>query len=309
MPKTDYYSNKKRILLVGREGNGKRSVVKSLKSISDEYNDIEAIATQGVGDCKEDRQENILAVINRVQATIQNTAEGFDAIVLVLKYGVRFTKQEKDAVEMVKLMFGDHVFRSHVTIIMTYGDLFETDSDEDGTTFESWCREQTGDIQRLFEEVNHRIVLMDNKSREKQITQARNIQRCVQLIAKKYTTEDFRNAGEGQRILIARENARENARNSPEPKDHTVINGNIVVSFLTMWICLMLFIISYSAILGLVWIALLLLGILFVHLQVRKGLMVIGRPNKYVAGISVVVCILYVIKTTTTKSMNKLEAT
>ncbi|KAK0050037.1 protein AIG1 [Biomphalaria pfeifferi] len=308
MPKTDYYANKKIILLVGREGNGKRSVVKSLKSISDEYNDIEAISTQGVGDCKGDRQENILAVINRVQATIQNTAEGFDAIVLVLKYGVRFTKQEKDAVEMVKLMFGDHVFRSHVAIIMTYGDLFETDSDEDGTSFESWCREQTGDIQRLFDEVNHRIVLMDNKSREKQITQARNIQRCVQLIGKKYTTEDFRNAEEGQRILIARENA----ENKTEPKDRTVfngdINGNVVLSFLTMWICLMLFIISYSTILGLVWLALLLLGILFVNLQVRKGLMVIGRPNKYVAGISVIVCILYVIKTTT-KSMYNLEAT
>ncbi|CAL1546308.1 unnamed protein product [Lymnaea stagnalis] len=78
-----------------------------------------------------------------------------------MKYGVRYTKQEKDSVKMIKCIFGENIFVDWGIIVFTYGDNFYTDSQ---ITFDDWCREQTGDIKSLFEEVQYRCVIFDNKS-------------------------------------------------------------------------------------------------------------------------------------------------
>ncbi|KAI8776210.1 protein AIG1 [Biomphalaria glabrata] len=263
----------RKILLVGRAGNGKTSTARSLRMVSSE---IETIPCVGVGDIQEDRTESIQTVISLVQDTLQANREGMSAIILVLKYGVRFTKQEKDAVEITKLMFGESVFRSHGIIAMTYGDLFEADC------FEDWCREQTGDIHNLFEEVNYRIVLMDNKSQEqqKQLEQYTEVLRHVEGIRRPYTLRDFQDALPGRRELLAREQTRVTLPccDTPTLCVHAAVSdrGNVAFIAGTVWTFFGLLLFEYSLFLGLFWLTGLTFWVLYVFREMSNGSMVIS---------------------------------
>ncbi|KAH9492488.1 hypothetical protein Btru_025961 [Bulinus truncatus] len=157
-----------RIILVGRDGNGKSSSVTSITKVKRQHRSIMAEKSNGVGDTREDLTISIETVEKNME-TIMNSCSvlgGFNAIVFVLKYGVRFTQQEKDAVAAVRSMLGDDVFLNYGIIMMTYGDLFDMDHEDGCRSFMDWCKYQTGDIQSLFEEVNYRIVLFDNKTKD-----------------------------------------------------------------------------------------------------------------------------------------------
>ncbi|CAL1546310.1 unnamed protein product [Lymnaea stagnalis] len=138
--------------------------------VKNSYNKFD---TDGTND-DDSTQENILTVTNNDDPSNKNTLagtlvvrqsnekyRGFDALIFVMKYGVRYTKQEKDSVKMIKFIFGENVFQKWGILVFTYGDNFYSDSQ---ITFEDWCREQTGDIKNLFEEVQHRCVIFDNKT-------------------------------------------------------------------------------------------------------------------------------------------------
>ncbi|KAH9524109.1 hypothetical protein Btru_048153 [Bulinus truncatus] len=178
------------ILVIGRSGNGKSSVAYSLMDPSDniretrpilsnteircsiftaEKENLKIIDCTGIADSDEDLQMDISSVSKLVR-DIVNTCDptgGVAAIVFVLKYGVRYTKQEKDAVERVKEIFGQNVFDDLVVIAFSYGDLFNFDVENERYSFEDWCLDQAGDIKDLFKEVHNRCVLIDNKTRDK----------------------------------------------------------------------------------------------------------------------------------------------
>uniref|UniRef100_A0A2C9LSP6 AIG1-type G domain-containing protein n=1 Tax=Biomphalaria glabrata TaxID=6526 RepID=A0A2C9LSP6_BIOGL len=95
---------------------------------------------------------------------IRNFENRTDVILFVMKYGVRYTQQEKHAVERLRTIFGETVFRDWVVICFSYGDNFEKDKQENGNDFETWCWAQSGAVQTLFKEVEYRIVLFNNKA-------------------------------------------------------------------------------------------------------------------------------------------------
>ncbi|KAH9523973.1 hypothetical protein Btru_047717 [Bulinus truncatus] len=160
IPKED----KKVVLVVGRSGNGKSSCVNSIETLK---SDLHPLECRGVGDAIDDLTEGEVdpkKVEDKV-ADCETKYGGVDAIVHVLKYGVRFTKQEKDAVAKVKSVFGADIFRTRGILVFTYGNNFEADS-EGRYKFIEWCGDQRGDIKTLFEEVENRCVLFNNKSKE-----------------------------------------------------------------------------------------------------------------------------------------------
>ncbi|XP_059152080.1 uncharacterized protein LOC131938184 [Physella acuta] len=123
--------------------------------------DLEMIAGTGIGDNGEDMIVNAEDLVKSISRKLTN---GFTALVFVVKYGVRFTKQEVDAVETVKSIFGNDVFEKWGIILMTYGDNFYLDHDDDPNSFIAWCRAQNGDFKNLFDECNERCVLFNNKT-------------------------------------------------------------------------------------------------------------------------------------------------
>ncbi|KAH9524163.1 hypothetical protein Btru_048286 [Bulinus truncatus] len=200
-------ANMRNLLFVGRDGNGKKSSVDSIANVDPANRELNAVKCSGVGDSKVDRTQKIETVMNNVRSEIQRWG-GFIAIVFVLKYGVRFTRQEKDAVDIVKLMFGRDVFRTNGVILMTYGDLFAMDNEDNGSRqFRNWCRDQTGDIQLLFSEVKDRIVLFDNKTKDTQEMQKQynELLSIVSQITTIYGMTEFEKAKPGRDELIKKE--------------------------------------------------------------------------------------------------------
>ncbi|CAL1546301.1 unnamed protein product [Lymnaea stagnalis] len=174
------------LLLVGRIGNGKSStgntilgrpefspraacrvsrddIMKYGTVRDDERNRlIHVVDGTGIGDAGKDAQLDKESLIARMNENLWSHVTELTAVVLVLKFGVTFTKQERVQVQAIKGLLGDDVMRRWGVIVMTYGDNFEKDN---ATSFETWCRDRRGEFKRLLEECDHRCVLFNNRNR------------------------------------------------------------------------------------------------------------------------------------------------
>ncbi|XP_059152038.1 uncharacterized protein LOC131938143 isoform X2 [Physella acuta] len=176
------------LFIVGRDGNGKTSTWKSILSqqgrvVPSHFINIEGNLNMNVGTgmfdgrlitaidgkCIGDAEPD-LPSIPSLKSAINKAIprDGITAFVFVMKYGTRYTKQEKDAVERAKLLFGEYVFRKWGVLVFTHGDNFYLDHEDDKMDFNDWCEQQQGDIASLFAECGHRYVLFNNKSQDKQ---------------------------------------------------------------------------------------------------------------------------------------------
>ncbi|XP_059152075.1 uncharacterized protein LOC131938178 [Physella acuta] len=228
-------ANKDVLLIVGRTGNGKSSSFRSIRSVlKDETtapgtsttapgpstilpgldfatyteDNLELIDGTGIGDNGEDMIVNAEDLVKSISRKLTN---GFTALVFVVKYGVRFTKQEVDAVETVKSIFGNDVFKQWGIILMTYGDNFYLDHDDDPNSFKAWCQDQNGDFKNLFDECNKRCVLFNNKTSESSVLESQHkmLMKQVEAVRKLssglYTSAHLKSA-ERSRNYWARKN-------------------------------------------------------------------------------------------------------
>ncbi|CAL1546304.1 unnamed protein product [Lymnaea stagnalis] len=210
------------LLFVGRTGNGKSSTANSVigekffstGKLYDEKR-VEQTKTKKVdgfkmtvvdgtdiGDTGSDMNGDLQDTIRKAETAVQLCESGFNALIFVLTYGTRFTKQEKDAVDLIKSLFGKDIFRRFGIIVMTRGDQFEMDTEDEPKTFDQWCQEQTGDIRSLFQECDYRLVLFDNKTKDNQVLsrQREVLLRFVQR-DKRYSSKDFNDAESGRKDI------------------------------------------------------------------------------------------------------------
>ncbi|KAH9524115.1 hypothetical protein Btru_048170 [Bulinus truncatus] len=165
------------ILLVGRSGNGKSSIFNSifLGSKLTECNGIRSTVIDIDGLKKEVDILEFSGIIDDDEVinpsdtpmTLAKQAieklNGVSVIVFVLKYGVRYTNQEKTAVRMTKDLFCESIFKDRGILAFSYGDNFHLDQDGVERCFKEWCAQQTGEIKSLFNEVENRCCLFNNK--------------------------------------------------------------------------------------------------------------------------------------------------
>uniref|UniRef100_A0A0B7A0L8 AIG1-type G domain-containing protein n=1 Tax=Arion vulgaris TaxID=1028688 RepID=A0A0B7A0L8_9EUPU len=194
------------LLIVGRDGNGKSSTANSI--LGEKFFLPNSSGTSGLVDIKtspvNDRQVILTKICGLEYPSLDFPVDiektfydidkalnsiSFAAVIVVLKYGVRFTKQEQDAILMIKSTFGFDVIKKHGVIVLTYGDSFKLDMEENDLTFEDWCRGQSGQVRELFDECGYRCVLFNNRTKDGSILNDQQ-EKLFSAIAKIQTTVD-----------------------------------------------------------------------------------------------------------------------
>ncbi|KAI8776180.1 GTPase IMAP family member 8 [Biomphalaria glabrata] len=118
-----------------------------------------------------------------------------DGLLFVLKFGSRFTEEQKLSIKYFKGFLGDDVMAKCGFCIFTHGDLFETEQqkEEQPLTFTQWCESETGEIQDLFRECGNRFILFNNVTKDAAVlkTQVDQLLKYRDKV-KRYTIEDFK---------------------------------------------------------------------------------------------------------------------
>ncbi|XP_059145704.1 uncharacterized protein LOC131932816 [Physella acuta] len=89
---------------------------------------------------------------------------GFHAVGIVLKYGERFTDE---FICMMKRVFGESLVKQYGMIIITHGDCFDLNQEDDEVeNFSDWVSRQEGSLKRLLIECSYRCILFRNRTKD-----------------------------------------------------------------------------------------------------------------------------------------------
>uniref|UniRef100_A0A2C9K6A7 AIG1-type G domain-containing protein n=1 Tax=Biomphalaria glabrata TaxID=6526 RepID=A0A2C9K6A7_BIOGL len=152
-----------------------------------------------------DSQADILC---RICEAMSLCPEGFNALIIVLNFANRWTKDELEALRILKRTFGPELMK-YCIIIMTHGMDFDTEYENkpDKLTFMEWCKEQSNppEIFQLFQECDYRIVIFYNKGNRYEKEKKESVAKFWELIEKRqgrYTNLHFSKCVEEREKLI-----------------------------------------------------------------------------------------------------------
>ncbi|KAI8776255.1 AIG protein [Biomphalaria glabrata] len=210
--------NQLNFLLIGTSGNGISSLGNTLLGqkyfkTSNNLLSTDCIAVKGVSH----REDCIITVVDipgidtdnknidalksfkaLIQEALRLCEDGFTAIVFVLQFCSRYTRQEQETLKLIKATLGESVITKSTICAFTHGDLYKHESE----SFETWCRSQKGNIQNFLTECNYRCLLFDNKTKD-DLDQQKQLQKLLDLTDQtdRYSLNQFLSAEKERKSL------------------------------------------------------------------------------------------------------------
>lgn len=159
---------------------------------------VNVIDTPGLADTNftENSVKEIEQLIENMKKAIRMSPGGIHAFLFVVRFGNRFTEEDKRCLHIFKQIFGGNFMEDNGIIVFTHGDNFQESMENEetpNTTFDTWCREQGGVMGDLVTECNNRCVLFNNREKDEGAVQAQ-MEKLIELVerfANPYTFEEF----------------------------------------------------------------------------------------------------------------------
>ncbi|CAL1529468.1 unnamed protein product [Lymnaea stagnalis] len=116
------------------------------------------------------------------------------AVIFVIKFGERFTNENKDTLYILENTFGKNNIWKSCMIVMTFGDLY--DRAFGNKYFYEYLKEQTGEYGELFKKCNYKCALFSNETQknEEKSKQLKTLLNCVSNLDQSYTHIKFQQA-------------------------------------------------------------------------------------------------------------------
>lgn len=114
-------------------------------------------------------REDQKKVLTEVYKIFTMAPQGFDAIILVVKYGFRFTKEDEKALKLLQDFLGKEA-KEFMILILTHGDQAEYEAEEQNKSLdiflEDWIKTLPQWVQQFIVDIKVRVVLFNNRLKE-----------------------------------------------------------------------------------------------------------------------------------------------
>ncbi|KAK0046053.1 AIG protein, partial [Biomphalaria pfeifferi] len=193
-----------KIFIESDSGTSVTSSPKLAKSTNLGYN-LTVVDTPGVMDTSVNSEEAKKKSCDEMnQAMGQCPEQGKRALLLVLKYGDRFTEETRKCVDIIETIFGDRCLEKCCIIVFTHGEAFDINHEETNISFENWCQRQHEDLGLLLQRCEYRCLLFRNKTRDTEVCrqQIESLIRMTDNLDESYTQEKFEAARYKHKRLI-----------------------------------------------------------------------------------------------------------
>ncbi|GFN81836.1 GTPase imap family member 6 [Plakobranchus ocellatus] len=106
------------------------------------------------------------------QDVIEANLDAAHVFLIVCRYGERFTEEDQAVISHLRKTYGQRVLKEHGVVVLTCGDNFVRDTEDEDLTFSQWCESQTGAFADLRAWCEKRVLSVDNYAKDGKLKDA-----------------------------------------------------------------------------------------------------------------------------------------